>query len=132
MRNCGWEPGQVPVALTETPNGHMTTFVAEKCHKFILIFGVLACAFGVIALASAASGRSAGSVVAGIIFGSPVLAAGVVSSRPRAVAKPGGAVGQGESPSHTRPVCGAFLELVIIPVTLGFFAAMAMLPKSGL
>ena len=45
--NCGWEPGLVPVALTQTADGPVTTFAAEKRHRFMLAFGVLSCVFGV-------------------------------------------------------------------------------------
>src|SRR5579864_2204107 len=77
--NCGWEPGLVPVALTQTADGPVTTFAAEKRHRFMLAFGILSCVFGVGILGETISSGSAGGIVAGIIFGPLVFAAGVVT-----------------------------------------------------
>ena len=54
--NCGWEPGLVPVALTQTADGPVTTFAAERRHKFMLAFGVLSCLLGVAIVGSGISG----------------------------------------------------------------------------
>lgn len=125
--NCGWGPGLVPVAQTQTPDGPMTTFVAEKRHRFMLIFGVLACVLGIVILGGGVSGRSAGGVIAGIIFGPLVFAAGILtlkntragkawwglSAREKGLAVPG-------------LIAGGFLGLLIIPVLLFCIAMMKM------
>lgn len=124
---CGWEPGLVPVALTQTSDGPVTTFAAEKRHRFMLIFGLLSCVLGVMTLAGGISGGSAGGIVAGIIFGPLVFAAGVMtlkntrggkawwgmSAKEKGLAIPGLA-------------CGAFLSLLIIPIVLLCVAFMKM------
>jgi hypothetical protein len=124
---CGWEPGLVPVALTQTADGPVTTFAAEKRHRFMLAFGVLACLLGVAIVGSGISGGSAGGIVAGIIFGPLVFAAGVLtlkntrggkawwglSAREKGLAIPG-------------LIAGGFLGLMIIPVLLICVAFMKM------
>src|ERR1035438_3735656 len=125
--NCGWEPGLVPVALTQTADGSVTTFAAEKRHKFILAFGVLSCLLGVAILGSGISGGSAGGIVAGIIFAPLVFAAGVMtlkytrgcnawwglSAKEKGMAVPG-------------LIAGGFLGLCIIPILLICVAMMKM------
>jgi len=125
--NCGWEPGLVPVALTQTPDGPVTTFAAEKRHRFMLAFGVLSCVFGVGILGQTISSGSAGSIVAGIIFGPLVFAAGVItlkntrggkawwglSAKEKGLAVPG-------------LIAGGFLGLLIIPILLFCVAMMKM------
>jgi hypothetical protein len=125
--NCGWEPGLVPVALTQTADGPVTTFAAERRHKFMLAFGVLSCVFGVGILGETISGGSAGSIVAGIIFGPLVFAAGVMtlkntrggkawwglSAKEKGLAVPG-------------LIAGGFLGLCIIPILLLCVAFMKM------
>jgi hypothetical protein len=125
--NCGWEPGLVPVALTQTAEGPVTTFAAEKRHKFMLAFGILSCVFGVGIVGEAFSGGSAGGIVAGIIFGPLVFAAGVMtlkntrggkawwglSAKEKAMAVPG-------------LIAGGFLGVCIIPILLLMVAMMRM------
>jgi len=124
---CGWEPGLVPIALTQTPDGPVTTFAAEKRHRFMLAFGILSCLFGVIALIGGISSGAAGSIVAGIIFGPLMFAAGVMtlkntrggktwwglSAKEKGLAVPG-------------LIAGGFLGLMIIPVLLICVAFMKM------
>jgi hypothetical protein len=124
---CGWEPGLVPVALTKTADGPVTTFAAEKRHKFMLAFGILSCVFGVGILGEAISGGSAGGIVAGIIFGPLVFAAGFMtlkntrggkawwglSAKEKGLAVPG-------------LIAGGFLGLLIIPILLICVAMMKM------
>lgn len=126
-QNCGWEPGLVPVAQTQTPDGPMTTFVAEKRHKFMLIFGVLACVLGIIVFGGGVSGGSAGGVIAGIIFGPLVFTAGVMTLK----STRGGKAWWGLSAKEKGLavpglVCGGFLALLIIPIVLLFVAMMKM------
>jgi hypothetical protein len=117
--NCSWEPGLIPVAQTQTPNGPVTTFAAEKRHKYMLIFGVLSCVLGVAIVGSGISAGAAGNIIAGIIFGPLVFAAGVMtlkttrggkawwglSAREKGLALPG-------------LICGGFLGVVTIPLVL--------------
>jgi hypothetical protein len=124
---CGWEPGLVPVAVTQTADGPVTTFAAEKRHRFMLAFGVLSCLLGVAILGSGISGGSAGGIVAGIIFGPLVFAAGVItlkntrggkawwglSAKEKGLAVPG-------------LIAGGFLGLLAIPVLLICVAFMKM------
>jgi hypothetical protein len=125
--NCGWEPGLVPVAVTQAADGPVTTFAAEKRHRFMLAFGVLACLLGVAIVGSGISGGSAGGIVAGIIFGPLVFAAGVLtlkntrggkawwglSAKEKGLAVPG-------------LIAGGCLGLLIIPVLLICVAFMRM------
>lgn len=124
--NCGWEPGLVPVALTQTTDGPVTTFAAEKRHKFMLAFGVLSCLFGGMILIGGIS-SGGGSIAAGIIFGPLVFAAGVMtlkntrggkawwglSAKEKGIAIPG-------------LIAGGFLGLLIIPILLLCIAMMKM------
>jgi hypothetical protein len=117
--NCGWEPGLVPVALTQTADGPVTTFAAEKRHKFMLIFGLLSCLLGVMILGGGISAGAAGNIVAGIVFGPLMFAAGVMtlkntrggkawwglSAKEKGLAAPG-------------IIFGGFLGLMIIPLVL--------------
>lgn len=116
---CGWEPGLVPVALTQTPDGPQTTFVAEKRHKFMLIFGLISCFTGAIILIMGISHGAPGSIVAGLIFGPVIFATGVMtlkntrggkawwglSAKEKGLAVPG-------------LICGGFIGVCIIPVVL--------------
>ena len=100
--NCGWEPGLVPVALTQTADGPVTTFAAEKRHRFMLAFGVLSCVFGVGILGETISSGSAGGIVAGIIFGPLVFAADRgLQEHPRRQGVVG-IVGEGKGPGRAR------------------------------
>lgn len=124
--NCGWEPGLVPVALTQTAEGPVTTFAAERRHRFMLAFGLLSCLLGGIILIGGFSG-GAGDIVAGIVFGPLIFAAGVLtlkntrggkawwglSAREKGLAIPG-------------LIAGAFLGMCIIPILLLFVAFMKM------
>lgn len=126
-QNCGWAPGLVPVAQTETPDGPMTIFVAEQRHKFMLSFGLFACVLGVIVLGGSVSDGLAGAVIAGIIFGPLVFAAGIMtlkntrggkawwglSAKEKGLAVPG-------------LIAGGFLGLLIIPVLLLCVAMMKL------
>jgi hypothetical protein len=77
---CGWQPGLVPIAQTQTADGPVTTFAAEKRHRFMLAFGGLSCVFGVMFLIGGfASGGGGGSIVAGIIFGPLIFTAGILT-----------------------------------------------------
>jgi hypothetical protein len=125
--NCGWEPGLVPVALTQTADGPVTTFAAEKRHKFMLAFGVLSCLFGVAILGHGISGGSASGIVAGIIFGPLVFAAGVMTLKNTR----GGRAWWGLSAKEKGMavpglIAGGFLGLCIIPILLLFVAMMKM------
>jgi hypothetical protein len=125
--NCGWEPGLVPVALSHTADGPVTTFAAEKRHKFILAFGVLACLLGVAIVGEPISSGAAGGIVAGIIFGPLVFAAGVMtlkntrggkawwglSAKEKGLAMPG-------------LIAGGFFGMCIIPILLICVAFMKM------
>ena len=125
-QNCGWEPGLVPIALTQTADGPVTTFAAEKRHKFMLAFGILSCLFGPMILIGGIS-SGGGSIAAGIIFGPLIFAAGVLtlknthggkawwglSAKERGLAVPG-------------LIAGGFLGLCIIPILLLFVAFMKM------
>jgi hypothetical protein len=127
---CGWEPGLVPVALTQTPDGPVTTFAAEKRHKFMLIFGVLSCVLGVMILVGGISAGATGNIVAGIIFGPLIFAAGVItlkntrggkawwglSAKEKGLAVPG-------------LICGGFLGVLIIPAVL--FTVMMLKMSTG-
>jgi hypothetical protein len=130
--NCGWEPGLVPVALTQTPEGPMTTFAAEKRHKFMFIFGVLSCILGVMFLVGGISAGAAGNVIAGIIFGPLVFAAGVMTLKNTHGGKAWWGLSAKEK-GWAVPglICGGFLGLCIIPALLIFWLGMAMLPKPG-
>ncbi len=124
--NCGWEPGLVPVALTQTADGPVTTFAAEKRHRFMLAFGVLSCVFGAMILIGGIS-SGGGSIAAGIIFGPLIFAAGVMtlkntrggkawwglSAKEKGLAVPG-------------LIAGGFLGLCIIPILLLCVAMMKM------
>lgn len=116
---CGWQPGLVPVALAQTADGPVTAFVAERRHRLMLIFGVLSCLTGVIILIAGISHGTAGSVVAGLLFGPMVFAAGVMtlkntrggkawwglSAKEKGLAMPG-------------LIGGGFVGLCIIPAVL--------------
>jgi hypothetical protein len=124
--NCGWEPGLVPVALTQTADGPVTSFAAERRHKFMLAFGLLSCLLGGMVLIGGFSG-GAGGIAAGIIFGPLLFAAGVLtlknthggkawwglSAREKGMAIPG-------------LIAGGFLGMCIIPLLLLFVAVMKM------
>src|SRR5713101_7239729 len=73
---CGWQSGLVPVALARTADGPVITFVAERRHRLMLIFGVLSYLTGVIILIAGTSHGAAGCVVAGLLFGPMIFAAG--------------------------------------------------------
>jgi hypothetical protein len=125
--SCGWEPGLVPVALTQTADGPVATFAAEKRHRFMLAFGVLSCVFGVGILGDAISGGSAGGIVAGIIFGPLVFAAGVMTLKNTR----GGRAWWGLSAKEKGMavpglIAGGFLGLCIIPILLFCVAMMKM------
>jgi hypothetical protein len=124
--NCGWEPGLVPVALTQTADGPVTTFAAEKRHRFMLAFSVLSCLFGPMILIGGIS-SGGGSIAAGIIFGPLIFAAGILalkytrggkawwglSAKEKGMAMPG-------------LIAGGFLGLLIIPILLLFVAMLKM------
>lgn len=124
--SCGWEPGLVPIALTQTTDGPVTTFAAEKRHRFMLAFGVLSCLFGPMILIGGIS-SGGGSIAAGLIFGPLIFAAGVLtlkntrggkawwglSAKEKAMAAPG-------------LIAGGFLGLLIIPILLFCVAMMKM------
>jgi len=116
---CGWEPGLVPVALTQTAEGPVTTFAAEKRHKFMLIFGVLSCVLGVMFLIGGISAGAAGNIVAGIIFGPAAFAAGVMTLKNTHGGKAWWGLSAKEK-GWAIPglLCGGFLGLIIIPVIL--------------
>jgi hypothetical protein len=116
--NCGWEPGLVPVALTQTADGPVTTFAAEKRHRFILIFGVLSCALGVMIVGSGISAGAAGNIVAGIIFGPLVFAAGIMTLKNTRGGKAWwGLLAREKVLAVPGMICGGFLGLVLIPLT---------------
>ncbi len=116
---CGWEPGLVPIAVTQTPEGTMTTFAAEKRHKFMLIFGVLSCVLGVMFLVGGISAGAAGNIVAGIIFGPLVFAAGVMTLKNTRGGKAWwGLSAKEKSLAVPGLICGGFFGLIIIPVVL--------------
>jgi hypothetical protein len=124
---CGWEPGLVPVALTQTADGPVTTFAAEKRHKFMLAFGVLSCVFGVGILGETISSGSAGGIVAGIIFGPLVFAAGVMTLKNTRGGKAWwGLSAKEKGLSVPGLIAGGFLGLCIIPILLLFVAMMKM------
>ncbi len=116
--NCGWEPGLVPIALTQTADGPVTTFAAEKRHRFMLAFGALSSLLGVVILVGGIS-SGGGSIAAGIIFGPLVFAAGVLtlkntrggkawwglSAKEKALAMPG-------------LIVGGFFGLLALPILL--------------
>lgn len=117
--NCGWEPGLVPVALTQSADGPVTTFAAEKRHKFILTFGVLSCLLGVAILGSNISGGSAGGIVAAIIFGPLVFAAGVMTLKNTRGGKAWwGLSAKDKGLAIPGLIAGGFLGLCIIPILL--------------
>ena len=115
-----------PDRLTQTADGPVTTFAAEKRHKFMLSFGLLSCLLGGMILIGGFSG-GAGGIVAGIIFGPLIFAAGVLtlkntrggkawwglSAKEKGLAVPG-------------LIAGGFLGLCIIPLLLLFVAMMKM------
>ena len=125
--NCGWEPGLVPVALTQTADGPVTTFAAEKRHKFILAFGVLSCLLGVAIVGEPVSGGSAGGIVAGIIFGPLVFAAGVMTLKNTRGGKAWwGLSAKDKGLAIPGLIAGGFLGLCIIPILLICVAFMKM------
>ena len=125
--NCGWEPGLVPIALTQTADGPVTTFAAEKRHKFVLAFGVLSCLLGVAILGSGISGGSAGGIVAGLIFGPLVFAAGVITLKNTRGGKAWwGLSAKEKGMAVPGLIAGGFLGLCIIPVLLICVAFMKM------
>ena len=116
---CGWEPGLVPVAVTQTADGPVTTFAAEKRHRFMLAFGVLACLLGVAIVGSGISGGSAGGIVAGIIFGPLVFAGGVLTLKNTRGGKAWwGLSAKEKGLAIPGLIAGGFLGLMIIPVLL--------------
>jgi hypothetical protein len=124
---CGWEPGLVPVALAQTADGPVTTFAAEKRHRFMLAFGVLACLLGVAIVGSGISGGSAGGIVAGIIFGPLVFAAGVLTLKNTRGGKAWwGLSAKEKGLAIPGLIAGGFLGLMIIPVLLICVAFMKM------
>jgi hypothetical protein len=76
---CGWQPGLGAVALAQTADGPVTTFVAERRHRLMLTFGVLSYLTGVIILIADTAHRAAGCVVAGLLFGPMIFAARVIT-----------------------------------------------------
>jgi hypothetical protein len=125
--NCGWEPGLVPVALTQTADGPVTTFAAEKRHKFMLAFGLLSCLFGIGILGSGFSGGSGGGIVAGIIFGPLVFAFGVLTLKNTRSGKAWwGLSAKEKGMAVPGLIAGGFLGLCIIPILLLFVAMMKM------
>ncbi len=122
--SCAWEPGLVPVALTQAADGPVTTFAAEKRHRFMLAFGVLSCVTGVMVLI-AGFHSGGGGIAAGIIFGPLLFTAGVMtlkntrggrtwwglSAKEKGLAMPG-------------LIIGGFLGLCIIPALLFGIAIM--------
>jgi hypothetical protein len=124
---CGWEPGLVPVALTQTADGPVTTFAAEKRHKFMLAFGVLACLLGVAIVGEPVSHGSAGGIVAGIIFGPLVFAAGVITLKNTRGGKAWwGLSAKEKGMAIPGLIAGGFLGLCIIPILLICVAFMKM------
>lgn len=124
---CGWEPGLVPVALTQTADGAVTTFAAEKRHRFMLAFGVLACLLGVAIVGSGISGGSADGIVAGIIFGPLVFAAGVLTLKNTRGGKAWwGLSAKEKGLAIPGLIADGFLGLIIIPVLLICVAFMKM------
>jgi hypothetical protein len=126
-QNCGWEPGLVPVAVTQTADGPVTTFAAEKRHRFMLIFGVLACLLGVAIVGSQISGGSAGGIAAGIIFGPLVFAAGVITLKNTRGGKAWwGLSAKEKGMAVPGLIAGACLGMLIIPILLICVAFMKM------
>jgi hypothetical protein len=124
---CGWEPGLVPVALTQTADGPVTTFAAEKRHKFMLAFGVLACLLGVAIVGEPVSHGSAGGIAAGIIFGPLVFAAGVITLKNTRGGKAWwGLSAKEKGMAIPGLIAGGFLGLCIIPILLICVAFMKM------
>ena len=126
-QNCGWEPGLVPVAVTQTADGPVTTFAAEKRHRFMLAFGVLSCLFGVGILGSGISGGSAGGIAAGVILSPVVFAAGVITLKNTRGGKAWwGLSAKEKGMAVPGLIAGGFLGLFIIPILLLFVAMMKM------
>ena len=129
---CGWEPGLVPVAMTQTPDGPLISFVAEKRHKLMLAFGALSCILGVMILVGGISAGAAGNLIAGIIFGPLVFAAGVVTLKNTRGGKAWwGLSGKEKGLAVPGLICGGFLGLCVIPALLMVWLAIALLPKPG-
>jgi hypothetical protein len=59
--------------------GPVITCTADKRHKLMLVFGVLSGILGVMILAGGICAGAAGNIIAGISFGPPVFAAGVIT-----------------------------------------------------
>jgi hypothetical protein len=123
--NCGWQPGLVPVALARTPDGPVTTFVAERRHRLMLIFGALSCLTGVIILIAGISHGAVGSIVAGLLFGPVIFAAGVVTLKNTRGGKAWwGLSAKEKGLAIPGLICGGFIGLLIIPAVL--FGLMVM------
>jgi hypothetical protein len=97
----------------------MTTFAAEKRHKFMLIFGALSCVLGVMFLVGGVSAGAAGNIIAGIIFGPLVFAAGVMTLKNTHGGKAWwGLSAKEKSLAVPGLICGGFFGLIIIPVVM--------------
>ena len=105
----------------------MTTFAAEKRHRFMLASGVLACLPGVAIAGSGISGGPAGGIPAGIIFGPLVFAAGVLTLKNTRRGKARrGLPAKEKGLAIPGLIAGGSLGLMIIPVLLICVALMKM------
>ncbi|GEM_PF-5240026 len=130
--NCGWEPGLVPVAVTETPQGTLTSFAAEKRHRVKLTLGVLSCVLGVMLLMGGIAGGAPFNAAEGVIMGLVALAAGITTLK---VTRAGrvwwGLSGRDKLLAAPGLVFGGFLALSVIPAVLMVWLMFAIMPRPG-
>jgi len=125
---CGWFAGAVPVAQSHSSDGTTTsTFVKEKRHTFYLAYALLSVFFGGAALVSGLGSGSAGGVLAGMLFGPLMIAAGVVTLK----ITQGGRVWWGLDPQEKAKalpglVVGGAIGIMLIPVLIFVFAILKM------